>query len=211
MKEFINILLDYQIKNNCIEKSEKEVYEYAYTVLIEECSNVVVAFIIGLIFGNVMLVLGFLCSYIPLRRFAGGYHADNGITCGIVSAILIIILCFLSKENIWNLNLIQTSKNFILIISQICIFVLAPIDTENKKLNEYEKKKYHMIVAKMLLAQMFAAIIISLLEISYLLEGIIYSHIVLNCMLFVGIYKNHIFGRTLFVCQENTSILSKKQ
>lgn len=206
MKTLINRLLDYQIKNNCIEKSEKAVYEYAYTILIEECINIVVAFIIGILFGNVMLVLGFLCSYIPLRRFAGGYHADNGIACGIVSAILIIILCFLSKVNIWDLSLVQKNKYIILTISQICVFILAPIDTENKKLNEYEKKKYHMIVAKILIAQMFVANIITLLNINYLFGGIIYSHIVLNCMLFMGIYKNHILRHTHFVCQEDTGV-----
>lgn len=34
MKSLINKILDYQIKNNCIKKSEKTTYEYAYTILI---------------------------------------------------------------------------------------------------------------------------------------------------------------------------------
>lgn len=190
MKSLINEILDYQIKNNCMKKSEKTTYEYAYTILIEECINIAIAFIIAIVFRNTMLVFCFLCSYIPLRRFAGGYHADDGFLCGIVSAILIIILCLLSKSGVD--NLIQNSKYIILIICQVCIFTLAPVDTANKRLDEYEKQKNRKIVAKILIVQMLSVFVGAVWNSDCLLGGIIYSHIVLNCMLLIGIYKNYI-------------------
>ncbi len=190
MKSLINKILDYQIKNNCIKKSEKTTYEYAYTILIEECINIVIAFTIAIAFGNTMLVFFFLCSYIPLRRFAGGYHADDGFICGIVSSILIIILCLLSKLGVD--NLIQKGKYMILIICQVCIFTLAPVDTANKRLDEYERQKNRKIVAKILIVQMISVFVGAIGNSDFLLGGIIYSHIVLNCMLLIGIYKNYI-------------------
>ena len=81
-------MVAYQIENGNMYESEKDIYIYAYTVLIEECINIAIAFLVGFIFKELKLVICFLCAYIPLRRFSGGYHAEDWKTCSIVSTVL---------------------------------------------------------------------------------------------------------------------------
>lgn len=100
MKTIINKIVAYQIKNRTMHESEKEIYIYAYTVLIEECINIAIAFLVGVIFKELKLVICFLCAYIPLRRFSGGYHAEHWKTCSIVSTVLIIFVCAIFKTDV---------------------------------------------------------------------------------------------------------------
>lgn len=190
MKILTKKSLDYQIRNKYIKEQERELYEYAYTILFEEFINIVVAFAIALFFGQLNVVICFLCSYIPLRRFSGGYHADNGITCGIVSTLLIVVLCILNDLNI--IESIESSVYIFLIICQICIFILSPIDSVNKPLSYDQKQKYHKNSVIILLFQILILNFAICMNIRFLYMGISYSHIVLFFMLIVGKYKNNI-------------------
>lgn len=42
MKTIINKMVAYQIENGNMYESEKDIYIYAYTVLIEECINIAI-------------------------------------------------------------------------------------------------------------------------------------------------------------------------
>lgn len=190
MKILTKKSLDYQIRNKYIKEQERELYEYAYTILFEEFINIVVAFAIALFFGQLNVVICFLCSYIPLRRFSGGYHAENGIKCGIVSTLLIVVLCILNDLNI--IESIESSVYIFLIICQICIFILSPIDSVNKPLSYDQKQKYHKNSVIILLFQILILNFAICMNIRFLYMGISYSHIVLFFMLIVGKYKNNI-------------------
>lgn len=190
MKILTKKSLDYQIRNKYIKEQERELYEYAYTILFEEFINIVIAFAIGLFLGQLNVVICFLCSYIPLRRFSGGYHAENGIKCGIVSTLLIVVLCILNDLNI--IESIESSVYIFLIICQICIFILSPIDSVNKPLSYDQKQKYHKNSVIILLFQILILNFAICMNIRFLYMGISYSHIVLFFMLIVGKYKNNI-------------------
>ena len=154
MKTLINNILDYQIKNGEILQQEKEIYTYAYTILLEECINIVVAVIIGMTFKNISLVSIFLFSYVPLRIYAGGFHANNGVVCSVISGILIILLCALAGR--MEDKTIQIQEYIILLLAQLSIFIFAPVDSENKKLDEYEKREYRKKTNKVLSFQILA-------------------------------------------------------
>lgn len=190
MKILTEKSLDYQIRNKYIKEQERELYEYAYTILFEEFINIVIAFAIGLFLGQLNVVICFLCSYIPLRRFSGGYHAENGIKCGIVSTLLIVVLCILNDLNI--IEAIKSSGYILLAICQICIFILSPIDSVNKPLSYDQKQKYHKNSVIILLFQILILNFAICMNIRFLYMGISYSHIVLFFMLIVGKYKNNI-------------------
>ena len=188
MKTIINKMVAYQIENGNMYESEKDIYIYAYTVLIEECINIAIAFLVGFIFKELKLVICFLCAYIPLRRFSGGYHAEDWKTCSIVSTVLIILVCGIFNTDI---KIYVYTKFIILIFFQLAIVSLSPVDSINKKLSENEKKEYHKVVNKILLFQIVILICAIFFHIRYLYMGIYYSHIVLSSMLIIGFYKNY--------------------
>lgn len=49
MKTIINKIIAYQLENRNMHESEKDIYIYAYTVLIEECVNIAIAILVGFI------------------------------------------------------------------------------------------------------------------------------------------------------------------
>lgn len=201
MRNLINRILDYQIKNGKILEQEKEIYEYAYTILLEECINIVVAVIIGIIFEDISLVFISLFSYISLRIYAGGFHANNGVVCSIISGILIILLCVLDR--IMGEKIIQLGEYIILLLAQLTIFVFAPVDSKNKKLDEYEIREYRKKTNRVLGFQILVILFSLLIKNGHLFRGIAYSHIVLGGMLLAGVYKN---------CQNkkgNTTVLQR--
>lgn len=167
----------------------KKIYIYAYTILIEECINVFVAFMIGLFMGRTKLILFFLCSYIPLRRFAGGYHAERSLSCGIVSTLIIVLLCLFE-----NFDVFALIPNRYLFLSGVQFFVLivAPIDSKNKKLSSDEKRDYRKKTRVILLLQVLMILVAILLKKRNLALGFIFSHIVLSGMLLLGICKNYL-------------------
>lgn len=192
MNSLISRVLEYEIRNKYIDEHEKEVYQYAYIIFLEESINLLIAFIIGIFFGELKLILCFLCSYIPLRRYSGGYHAEKGYLCGIVSAALIILLCMLQKVEI-DMHIPRMGYIF-LIILQLSICRFAPVDSKNKRLNENVKQKYRKTTIFLLLLQIVALLFGILLKVKCIYWGIIYSHIVLCFMMFVGTLKNYIGG-----------------
>ena len=192
MNLLISKILGYQIRRKYIEEREKEIYEYAYMIFGEACINLLVAIMIGCFFGELKLVGCFLCSYIFLRRYSGGYHADKGYICGIVSAVLIILLCVLYKMSI-DIYIPRVGYFFFFII-QLSICRLAPVDSKNKRLNESAKQKYRKIAIFFLVLQMAVIFLGISLKIRYMYWGISYSHVVLCFMMFIGTLKNYIGG-----------------
>ncbi len=188
MKVLINRILEYQIKNRSILEHEKDIYIYAYTILVEECINIAIAIVIGLFFRQLNLVVCFLCAYIPLRQFSGGYHAEHWKTCRAISTLIIVFLCIFFYMNIK--NSMYDNTYIILIFSQLCIFILSPVDSVNKRLNDREKMEYHKITMRILIVQILILIFGIWTKMRFLYIGIIYSHIVLSLMLIIGLYKN---------------------
>lgn len=56
-------------------------------ILLNQTINILLAILIAVVFAAPQPVLLFLISYIPLRSFGGGYHADTNLGCTVVSAI----------------------------------------------------------------------------------------------------------------------------
>lgn len=188
MKVLINRILRYQIQNKYISEKDEDLYIYAYTILIEESVNILIAFIIGLLSNEIKFILCFLGSYISLRRYAGGYHAKRSVTCMVVSAILIILVCILKKSQVIDFR--SNAMYFVLILAQIVILVVSPVDSESKRLSRSECKKYRNKTFKVFLIQELLLIFSTKLKKRFMYYGIVYSHLVLVCMLLVGFIYN---------------------
>lgn len=100
--------------------------------------TVLVTLILGLLMGMFWQSVVFLLSFSSIRRYAGGYHAKSQKTCYAVSLLaLFLAFCYIKyvTPNICFSILLQ-------IICTITIFLLAPVETENKKLDTAEIEKY---------------------------------------------------------------------
>ena len=63
------------IKNKIVSIDEREVYVYGITVFLLNASLLLITLIMSLLFGEFIHFAAFVIFFIPLRLFAGGYHA----------------------------------------------------------------------------------------------------------------------------------------
>lgn len=138
------------------------VYYYSAEVLL---MNVVLLLsIIGVsIIGSCpLLLLGYIIFYIPIRVFAGGYHAKNSDRCYVLSVLMYMLLACIYY---FVPNMYTSDKSVItLVIAIIGIAIAAPHTNENHELSREQYLRNKKIVLGILLGDAVAFIILYLLK-----------------------------------------------
>lgn len=134
------------VKLGVIERSEEELYCFGINRLFLFVVNLATSLIIGLICGMLWQSILFSAAYIPLRRYAGGYHAKTPGRCYCLSCLLILCVLMLLKY----VNFSMAAVLMVLAVSSVVIFIKAPVASVNKPLSDKEtivyKKKARMIL-----------------------------------------------------------------
>lgn len=138
------------IKNNLIEKSEIELYRFGVKRLLLFCINNLTALIVGIICGMIWQSVVFSATYIPLRRYAGGYHAETACRCYLFSSILIFGVLQLMKGIPRNAYVLA----MIILIAGLIIFMKSPVESKNKKLSVNEKRAFRRHVEVILFIEL---------------------------------------------------------
>ncbi len=77
-----------------VQKSNKALYEYGLRQMFATILNILTMLLIGFIMGLAVPAMVYTIAYIPLRVYAGGYHASTPQRCWAFSAIMLwIALC----------------------------------------------------------------------------------------------------------------------
>lgn len=101
--------------------------------------NLLTVIILGSIMGEFWQTIFFIIVFIPLRVYAGGFHAKTPLRCYVYSSFFMIII-LVAMKYLWIIN--EFTCIFVISVSSIIIGVLAPVETANKPLEERERKVY---------------------------------------------------------------------
>ncbi|MGB8455008.1 MAG: accessory gene regulator B family protein [Anaerocolumna sp.] len=127
------------VTNNIIKMEDYEIYQFGIENFMMKAGHIVSYIIIGLLFQLLPELLVFLTVFIPLRENAGGYHAKTPLKCYILSCCtvltLLCIICFIT-ESMMEFSIVLA------VVSSLVLFLIAPVDTENKPLDEAELTYY---------------------------------------------------------------------
>lgn len=122
------------------DEEDIDVYTYGLELLFSTTASFIAVLIIGLIFNQFFAAIAFLFSFIPIRTFSGGYHAETHLRCFLillaVYSLNILILLYLPK-----IIMLETTA-FNSLVSVFIIYFLSPIEDKNKPISVTEKKKY---------------------------------------------------------------------
>lgn len=140
---------DNLVRSNVIKEEDAEIYIYGINQIMVSVLNVSSTLIIGLILGMLLESVIFLAAYIPLRSFAGGYHAKTPVRCYFTSVFLIFAVLLFCKYIPFNLLF---HGGILIISSAICAF-LCPVQDNNKPLDTVEHKRYKKIAIVILLIE----------------------------------------------------------
>lgn len=158
-----NNMAQFFYRENIIQdKEDIEIYAYGLEVLISSFLSIFSVIIISLFLRMFSGTLIFLTSFIALRIFTGGYHASTHVKC-----FLILIMVYGL-----NLTMVYMLPNaFIpfvsltsLLLSSVLVFVLSPLEDENKPLDHEEREKYRKISIRVLGIFIIAVVIFLIMD-----------------------------------------------
>lgn len=179
-------LTDKLIKMQLVDDEEKDLYVYGFQQGFLLLFNMITVVIIGFIFNMIWQSVVFMVAYSLLRAYAGGFHTSTQLRCYLFSVAMIISVLWLIKR----IPLIGFICFIITMIASVIIFLLAPIEDQNKPLCQVEQavfKKRTNIILKILIAFIGVFWLIGLKQISICISVALG---VLSLMLILGKIKN---------------------
>lgn len=142
-------------ENGSIQEKHIVLYAKAMEVVLAITVNAITALLIGYFFGMWWHCIILLAAFIPLRSYAGGYHARGYISCYIESCALLGLALLFIKYFIFEKNLISEIWQLFL-VSVIIIFLFAPLADENKPISEKEAAVFKKRARITLIIEMIA-------------------------------------------------------
>ena len=190
LKELSNKITKKLVDINIIDVADSELYEYGFWqggVLIFNFLTVV---LLGILFNMLLESIIFLIFYGVLRTIAGGYHARTQHVCYILSVLLMIVVLTILKTFPWNTIICC----ILTVLSISIIFILAPVQDENKLLDETEKKVFKKLSRVISLLYGFIIFLLFLFNKNELAYCIVISLFTLTIMLVLGKIRNNSKG-----------------
>lgn len=118
---------------------DKDVYTYGFNILLNYSIFLIVTIPLSILLNVFWEVVIFIISYIPLRRYVGGFHFDKTYLCLFFSIFLPILFSVLS-------NYIKIPNILFLICTYFIViwvtYRIGVIDHPNKRISVKEKITY---------------------------------------------------------------------
>lgn len=137
------------IENDVIQSKEREIYVFGIKMLVTQTAHALLVILLGYCFGLFYESFVFLITYMPLRIYAGGYHASSNTRCFMSSALMMVVVLLIIKGVPIDLML---SLSWVLgLVSLVTILYFAPVENSKKLLDAkekivYKKKTYGMLM-----------------------------------------------------------------
>lgn len=135
-KRFTEVL----VENGCIRTDQVEVCAYGLEIMISTILQITSILVLSLFIKKFAETMLFFLAFVPLRIYAGGFHAKTKLNCYLTSiAVYAVFTCVLKTiSGRYDLYIGVPSG----ILDVIIVFAFAPIVHKNRVMNVKEKKLY---------------------------------------------------------------------
>ena len=166
--------------HDMIPAEDEALYSYGFRQGAVFLLNIATMLCIGWLMGMVKETMTFMLTYLPLRRMAGGYHARTQLRCYLLGIVLTISVLLAVKWLPWNLPLCSV----LLLVSSGIIIWLAPVEDENKPLDEAERRRYSLRVRQILAIENGTYIVLTIWS-QFELAMVLTIELLILCLLLV--------------------------
>lgn len=128
---------------NVIPRDEQELYSYGFFLLLSRGIFLIVAAVFGILFETLWESILFYILFSVLRGYAGGIHASKEATC-LCCTTLVLLLTAVGVQ-IMEVAGCVIVPLWILLGGGTVIFLLSPLDSEEKPLSAPERQHYRLI------------------------------------------------------------------
>lgn len=182
--KLVTSIINVQLRIGTIQEEQVEIYRYGYTLLIEVLINIVFSIAASILLGKVKEYVLFMCLFIPLRSFCGGYHAKTAWKCIMLSnAAIIAAVLFGDYMARYSISLIWYLV--IDIILGIIIFSFSPIESLNNRLSYMQRKIYKKCARIIFTLEAVVGLLFFLIQAQSISFLIICEHFILTISLIV--------------------------
>ncbi len=147
MKKVANLFSDALTKGGIIEKEEAAICSYGLELLLLAGLEFASILIFAIFAGNFFYTVLFFASFLPLRIYAGGYHADTHLRCYL---ILLLVYGLFSAFMYVPTGFYLPIEVISAVLTIGVVRKLAPIIHHNKTANETERAVYRKISIKIM-------------------------------------------------------------
>lgn len=126
------------ITSEIIPSEDKELYIFGFHQGFILLFNILTMCLIGFLCGMLKEGVVFFLAYMPLRSYAGGYHAKTPFRCYMISIFMMITVLWIMRIPFWKAPAITV----ITVLAAVIILILAPVENINKPLDADEKVVY---------------------------------------------------------------------
>lgn len=181
------ILSKFAAKQGYIKSGDIQIYQYGFELLISSVVSLVLVVAIAFAFGNTKLALAYLFGFIPIRVYAGGYHARSHTECYFAFATC-FTLCLVLSMNTTSVHVLPLVTCSILLLIMVRV---APVEAKNKPLTKQKRNKNRRISIFLSLVDLIIASVLFAFHVELGMAGTIYYLSKWSVALFVispGIY-----------------------
>jgi accessory gene regulator B len=164
-------ITDKMVKLNVISPDDREVYLFGTQQGLAYLLNIATLVVVGLLFGVFWHMLVFTLAFVPLRSFAGGYHARTPLRCYLASAAAAAFVAAMPLLIVFSARL---TVILLLLLAEF-IVLIAPVGNVNKPLDDLEKKIYKKRAVIICAAEVLAALIFLYLNIPVITTGVLWA------------------------------------
>ena len=126
------------IENGTVEEEKAALYVFGFVQGMRAILELILLLITGLLLGLFWQCVIILVTFMPIRVYAGGYHAKTPLQCSVKTWLLLLAI-LLGYKFIPSYLLLEIG---IVVVTGLWICFFSPIQDANKPLQEYELKKY---------------------------------------------------------------------
>lgn len=177
-----NNITNYLICKKVIKDDGREIYQYGFEQVFSSLLNIATMLLLGIILGKIYQSLVLILSFMALRSYSGGYHANTPLQCYLLTVMSISaalsIMKFITIDRFICLGL--------LVLSSVVILLLSPIGTANKPLDEIEKIIYRKKTIIVWSVETCVAIVFIILDITEIHIAITLAQVIISIALIFG-------------------------
>ncbi len=174
MKNISNGIADMLLTQGIIQEDDIGKCKYGIDLFISSFLEIFSILAIAAVLGNFIETILLFVFFIPLRIYAGGYHADTKLKCYLISLAMYGFSYVLAKivpsELFALINVVGT------VFSLIIVLIKAPIIHANKTVNDIERKIYRKISIQICLIETTIILLLTMIIpkniiVTYLMVG----------------------------------------
>ncbi len=188
MNKLSSTVTDILVENGFVKAADSAVCKYGIDVFLISASEIGSIVLLSLILQNSIETLLWLATFIPIRIYTGGYHADTRLRCfGVFIATYLIFSLMIAYIPIYS-GLYLT----VILLTMIIVLKWAPLQHKNKKVSEPEKQFFRKMSVIFVSIEGVCDIAILLLSINHVYaKAVLYGLFTAGISLLVGKIKNN--------------------